>query len=638
MTEKTNPEKMLDASKDIFNVIIGGVMKECASEEEAVREKFMAELDSKIRSGELTNDGNIAELVASYPTLSAKMPNIKRDIKEAVQMDRNIRGLKKVKEYQTALKKKQDLDNKREGAEALTKEEERLVALSQKYEAMDKKELLQKGQEIAKKEAENRKKPLNERQPLTQEERDIKEFNAIKGWEAYATDTRVQKIQDTATKKGEPEADYWSELERNNEELKNWKRLYEGAYDTLQKPEEQNKNAQESNGATAPVEYSGSKEAAKWGDPDTIDWLKFREEVIWKNLDNLTKINNPADLGFAVFTTLFVDMAADAVSNLNKQMRELKKKNAKDARESRKAELDSNLKQRSLNQRDLSHLIALDAKKWITDVSEVKNIDLSNPRKLTRREKFLLDKAELVRQLPKTPDGDLDFSKFSKKQQAEYDKLVTIYFNSPVARQKITSLQGVEPNKDEMREYIKMGCDAKPRGGMDHAIESARIEKSPVQAPIRVEKIDDDINQAVDKVFSGQKTTEADRKVIAEMLAERGMKKEDIDKLNTFLKDQEQGKTSLKLSEEVKQSLAQVAISGSLDNYVIADTLSKSKLTEADQVKIALQVDRLAKKHKSLAERMQLNDRNMRALAQSRQGLSLGIEMQGRKREKEGGR
>ena len=632
MTDKSNVEKMLEASKNIFNVNFGGMLIECESEAEAVKMQFLADLDSKIRSGELKpDDATVAKFVAAYPTLVAKMPNIQRDIKIAVQMDRNIRGLKKAEAYQAAVKKKQALDEKREGVEPLTKEEERLVALS-KYEKEDKAELLKKGTEIAKKEAENRKKSPQERVPLTQEEKDIKEFNAIKGWENYATDNRVAKIEAESQAKGTAKEDYWTNLEQSNEDYKNWKRLYEGSHDLQQNKDKALEEAQTN--ALKEPEFSGGKTQAKWGDPDTLDWVKFRKEVIWKNLDNLAKINNPADLGFALFTTVFVDILADAISNLHEQTREVAKKNRRDAKTERKDEIDSNLKQRNLNRRDLAHETALDAKRWMLKLaSAAKGIDISNPMKLTKGERFIVEMSEFVHSLPKTKDGDLDYSKFSKKQKAQYSKYVVMYCKTPECLNKWSRNFGMDLNKDEISGMVQMTCDTYVKGGMDHAIETGHVEQKAPQAPIRVEKIDADLNQAVDKVFNGEKTTEADRKVFADMLRKQGVAEDDIKKLDTILKDQEAGKPGAKLSEEIKKSIHEVMVSGTLDNYVVADTMSKANLTEADQVKIAAQVERQTKRRKALSEQMQQNDAKLRQLSnfRARESLSAGIEMQVRK-------
>ena len=67
-------------------------------------------------------------------------------------------------------------------------------------------------------------------------------------------------------------------------------------------------------------------------------------------------------------------------------------------------------------------------------------------------------------------------------------------------------------------------------------------------------------------------------------------------------------------------------VKGGLDDYVIADTMSKKKLTEADQAKIALQVDRQAKKRKALAEKMQALASKDMALAKARDGMAQAMD------------
>ena len=136
--------------------------------------------------------------------------------------------------------------------------------------------------------------------------------------------------------------------------------------------------------------------------------------------------------------------------------------------------------------------------------------------------------------------------------------------------------------------------------------------------------------------------TSSDRKTLGTVLADRGVSKQGIKDVQTVFAQQAKGTPDkdgkpVKPSEELRQSIVQVMVKGGLDDYVVSDTMSKKKLTETDRAKIALQVDRLAKRKKALAEQAQAHASKDMALAKAREGLGQAVDnFKNRSREGEG--
>ena len=641
--EKSTVNIAHESALNLFNTSFGSIMDACENEQEALKKKFMADLDAKIRSGDLKSDAAIEAYLNSFPELASKAPTLKRDIREAVRYDRIVRGTQRVKDYKEAVAKKQALEEKREGATPLEPKEENLAKLA-RFEQMEKAELDKKLKSLHQKEQDEAKKPKEERVPLTQEEKDLKDYENIKEWQKYS-DKEAPKLEKASQSKGPAKQDYWNALETANEDFERMKDLYEGGYANetkeLNKPKEE-AEPEKDEGVNKDKPQFESQKVPEFDDPQTIDWAKFREEVIWKHLDNLSKAGSLAEMGFALFTTLFIDMAASAVENLTKQIKENKKVNDKKKKDARDNTIDANLKDNGLNRTTFIRTLAVDAKNWILDTSSAKAIQGKDPSKLSKSEKFLLKKAEFVHGLPKTPEGDVDFTKFTSKQQKQYDEYLVLYAHSSKWLKKSDQMAGVRVTNKELTEMIAGAREARPQGGLEHRVRDIHsvekpevkrtpIKKSPDMAPVRVTKIDKDIDQLVDKVVTGDALTASDRKTLGVVLKDRGVSKEGIKAVQDVFAQQEKGTSDkdgkpVKPSEELRQSIVQVMVKGGLDDYVVSDTMSKKKLTEADQAKIALQVDRQAKRKKALAEKMQALASKDMALAKAREGMAQSLD------------
>lgn len=616
-----NVMKAYDGCLSIFNVSFGRILDSISSLDENVQKKIIAEIDAKLRAGDFPDDPSIQSYIASIPELAAKTPTeqkqITRDIKVASDWDRTVRNnVKKARDYHVALEKQKALDNKIAGAEPLTEEEERLVKLSM-FENLSKDELKQKIDAIKQKEADNQKKAEADRVPLTQDEKDLKEFNEIKRQEDFA-DKRVAQIEQRAQKEGQPKEDYWTDLEESNQMVEQMRKDYEQNYhrekeDINQPTDENDKPAEKEQDKSALDKPSfAAKKEPELTDPETIDWGKFREEVIWKNLNNLGKSGNIADMGFAMFTTLFIDMAADAIDNLVKQMKQINKANEKKKKDLRDTTIDNNLKDNGLTRETFARTLAVEVKNWIMDTSHVQGLDLSNPSKLTPAQKFAIKKAEFARRLPKTENGDIDFEKMSKSQKAQYDRYLVMYANSSKWLQKSDQILGVRVTKKELLSFIADARQAKPKGGLEHLYEDVRVDKKAPkrETPVKVDSIDKDVVEFVDKLESGRALTDKEQKMLGATLKNRGFSKEEAKKIQNTFAQQAKGATDkdgnlVKPSDELRQAVLDVIVKGSLDDYVVTGALSKKQITPRDQAMIALQVDRGIKRRKGLKEKQQ---------------------------------
>lgn len=615
-----NVMKAYDGCLSIFNVSFGRIMDFVSSFDEAVQKKIIADIDAKLRAGDFPDDPSIQSYIASIPELAAKTPveqkQITKDIKVARDWDLTVRNnVKKARDYHVACEKQKALDNKIDGAEPLTAEEERLVKLSM-FENLSKAELKQKIDAINQKELDNQTKAEADRVPLTQEEKDLKEFNEIKRQETFA-DKRVAQIEQSAQKAGQPKEDYWSNLEESNQLVEQMKEDYEQNYqrekeDINQPTDEKDKPAEKQDDSVLKDATYAAKKEPEFTDPETIDWGKFREEVIWKNLQNIGKQGNIADMGFAMFTTLFLDMAADAINNLVKQSKEIKKANDKKKKDLRDNTIDGNLKDNNLTRETFARLLAVEAKNWIMDTSYVQGIDLSDPSKLTPAQKFAVKKAEFVHRLPKTENGDIDFSKMSKSQQAQYNRYLVMYANSSKWLQKSDQILGVRVTKKELATFIVDAEQAKPKAGLQHVYEDVHVDKKAPkrEAPVKVDAIDKDVIEFVDKLENGRALTATEQKMLGNALKNRGFSKEDVKNIQTTFAQQAKGTMDkdgnpIKPSEELRQAVLDVIVKGGLDNYVVTGALSKTQITPRDQAMIALQVEKAIKRRKGLKDRLQ---------------------------------
>lgn len=619
-----NVMKAYDGCLSIFNVSFGRILDSISSLDESVQEKIIAEIDAKLRAGDFPDVPSIQSYITSIPELAAKTPAernpIIRDIKVASDWDRTVRdNIKKARDYHVALEKQKALNNKIVRAEPLTEEEERLVKLSM-FENLSKDELKQKIDAIKQKEADNQTKAEADRVPLTQDEKDLKEFNEIKRQEDFA-DKRVAQIEQKAQKEGQPKEDYWTNLEGSDQEVKqdkedfvqNWHREKE---DINQPTDENDKPAEKEQDKSALDKPTfAAKKEPELTDPETIDWGKFREEVIWKNLNNLGKSGNIADMGFAMFTTLFIDMAADAIDNLVKQMKEINKANEKKKKDLRDTTIDNNLKDNGLTRETFARTLAVEVKNWIMDTSHVQGLDLSNPSKLTPAQKFAIKKAEFARRLPKTENGDIDFEKMSKSQKAQYDRYLVMYANSSKWLQKSDQILGVRVTKKELLSFIIDARQAKPKGGLEHLYEDVRVDKKAPkrETPVKVDRIAEDIVHFVDNLESGRALTTKEQTMLGATLRNRGFSKEEAKKIQNTFAQQGKGATDkdgnlVKPSDELRQAVLDVIVKGSLDDYEVTGALSKKQITPREQAMIALQVDRCIKQRKGLKEKQrQLN-------------------------------
>ena len=73
-------------------------------------------------------------------------------------------------------------------------------------------------------------------------------------------------------------------------------------------------------------------------------------------------------------------------------------------------------------------------------------------------QKFALVKKAFAESLPRTQDGNFNFDKFSKKQQKQYAKFMSIYATIPPFRKFITRVTGVNLKRQELLNYANLAA------------------------------------------------------------------------------------------------------------------------------------------------------------------------------------
>lgn len=208
-------------------------------------------------------------------------------------------------------------------------------------------------------------------------------------------------------------------------------------------------------------EVFGAGGNEQFADPKGIDWAAMRKEAIWDPLQKAASEKTVADMAFSVFLAAVVDAPFKSINNLVKQAKANKKEDKKKLKENRDAAIDSNLKQRNLNRNDLITDLAQRAKRWILDDKVVQNIP--EGAALTKFQKAHLKKYQFAQKLPRLPDGDLDFSKFSNGQLRKYQDYVVTYATLPEWRNRAQSLMGVRLSKDDLDKQISVATQMQIR-------------------------------------------------------------------------------------------------------------------------------------------------------------------------------
>lgn len=207
---------------------------------------------------------------------------------------------------------------------------------------------------------------------------------------------------------------------------------------------------------------------------EEIDWIKFREEVIWKQLDNILK-ERPADMGLTMVQALLIDTPAIIINFFLKHYREAKKKKAKAEKENRANHIKACLDSRGgkMTRNDLISRLAIEAKQWIMDDKIVRNFP-NNRANLSPYQRAQFKKWLFSTSLPLTKDFDLDFNRFTKAQKKQYKEYLRIYANIEPWVSKSNILCGVKLSQSERQKDVDVAFSMNIKGGLDKDMMRAR--------------------------------------------------------------------------------------------------------------------------------------------------------------------
>ena len=365
-------------------------------------------------------------------------------------------------------------------------------------------------------------------------------------------------------------------------------------------------------------EIFGAGSNKQFEDPEKIDWAKFREEVIWKQLDKIDQEKNLADLGLNLFMIVAFEIPAALILNLTQQMREVNKKNEEKAKTNYNNAIDSNLKQRGYSRNDFISELALKAKQWICDDSALQGVDLKHPGKLTPYQKAHLKKYLFAQSLPRTADGkDLDFKKFSRKQRKQYNQYVAIAMRSEPMHSYINSQTGVRLKNEDLAQFAMTAADMNLAGGLERDGAYLRPKGAKTLAPKDVLK-------------EPRATTQ--EKMISDLVAERPLTSASLDELEKMLSSTEVGaqdaqkikdifgaeKSGKKVSSELRASVAEVLVKEGLYDPQVIDAISHMPSAQTGGTKLQDDVRKWAKDRKNLRDKAQGLDEAQQALQMAR--------------------
>ena len=180
-------------------------------------------------------------------------------------------------------------------------------------------------------------------------------------------------------------------------------------------------------------------------DLSVIDW----NQVLDKGLDRLRKmesVKKPDDLVFALLEVMLlspIDMLTDALEQTRKNMKENRKKEVA----KRRSFIENNLKSNGLTMTSLAAKLSQQVQNWLLNDAAYENLPAQGP--YTKYQKAIIEKKNFAAGLPKSADGNIDFSRMSFFQKRRFATYVTHFARSGLWRQYLNEMSGVRLRESE---------------------------------------------------------------------------------------------------------------------------------------------------------------------------------------------
>lgn len=219
-------------------------------------------------------------------------------------------------------------------------------------------------------------------------------------------------------------------------------------------------------------------------DPKKMDWLPLFEKTVF---DPLKKFGNEKELGDLVMDVAFAVamMPVEFLAEALKQRRDNKKESNKRLEDNRNNAIDTNLRNRGLSRNDLASRLAHETKNWILNDPNYASISDTGP--YTKYEKAMKQKKDFAASLPRKQNGDLDWSKMTKKQQKQYAEYMSAYAMSDKWLNYTREMMGVQVRKDEIVKQVNTAKEMRVDDPLLAKAEQAKaqsVAQEAVQAPV----------------------------------------------------------------------------------------------------------------------------------------------------------
>ena len=178
----------------------------------------------------------------------------------------------------------------------------------------------------------------------------------------------------------------------------------------------------------------------------TVDW----DQVLDKGLERLRKMNvkNPDDLIFALFEIMLLS-PIDMMTNALNQMRKNMKENRKKEESTRQSFIENNLKSNNLTKVSLAAKLSRQVQNWLLNDPAYQNLPAQGP--YTKYQKAIMEKQNFAARLPKSADGNIDFSRMTFAQKRRFTTYLTCFARSNMWRQYLNEMSGVRLRESELQ-------------------------------------------------------------------------------------------------------------------------------------------------------------------------------------------
>ncbi len=203
-------------------------------------------------------------------------------------------------------------------------------------------------------------------------------------------------------------------------------------------------------------------------DLSTIDWNQVLEKGLEK-LKKMESIKKPDDLVFALMEIMLLS-PIDMLTNVLEQTRKNLKENRKKETEHRRSFIENNLKANHVTMMSLAAKLSRQVQHWLLNDEMYETIPVHGP--YTKYQKALIEKKNFALRLPKSADGNIDFSRMSFAQKRRFATYVTHYARSSGWRQYLNEMSGVRLRENERQDIqknaIKMKMVRLPKEVLTH--------------------------------------------------------------------------------------------------------------------------------------------------------------------------